>query len=33
MVKPLGEPGTENCAMSTDRLSAGLMASADRWSV
>lgn len=32
-MKPLGDPGTEICAMSTDRLSAGLMASANTWNV
>jgi len=32
-MKPLGESGTENCAMSTDRLSAGLIASANTWRV
>ena len=32
-VKPLGEPGTENWAISTDRLSAGLIASANNLNV
>jgi len=29
VVKPLREPATENCVMSTDRLSAGLIANAN----